>query len=112
MIRTILRMTVQPGGEAEFERRFADLDVLGAAARGPGDGAPAKRRRRGAAGAPPRRRGGRGGGAGGTGGGGGRGRGRGNAGGGGAPNRVRGPPGRHGLSPDPARSRRPRGYSR
>jgi len=33
MIRTILRMTVHPGGEAEFERRFADLDVLGAAAR-------------------------------------------------------------------------------
>ena len=32
MIRTILRMTVHPGGEAEFERRFADLDVLGAAA--------------------------------------------------------------------------------
>ena len=26
-------MTVHPGGEAEFERRFADLDVLGAAAR-------------------------------------------------------------------------------
>ncbi len=33
MIRTHLRMTVQPGREAEFERRFIQLDVLGAAAR-------------------------------------------------------------------------------
>ncbi len=36
MIRTILRMTVSPGREAEFERRFAQLDVLGAAARAAG----------------------------------------------------------------------------
>lgn len=36
MIRTILRMTVPPGREAEFERRFVQLDVLGAAARAAG----------------------------------------------------------------------------
>ncbi len=33
MIRTVLRMRVYPGREAELERRFAELDVLGAAAR-------------------------------------------------------------------------------
>lgn len=36
MIRTILHMRVQPGREGEFERRFAQLDVLGAAARAAG----------------------------------------------------------------------------
>lgn len=36
MIRTILRMIVKPGREAEFERRFMELDVLGAAARAAG----------------------------------------------------------------------------